>query len=192
MAPESVASILARESQSAIQIWFELVEKNAELACVPLTREQRTEHLPKLFQDLICRLRLNSGSPASISLAARDHGEMRCGQGYTAAMMVDEARLLEVSIFSILHRNRRRMDRVQVLLDVVTIADEVDSQLKQSMLRYITFPAVMKSQVEQLLEKSTKRESAQATLTRVKKEMAQPRVAASARESFDTLHGWRQ
>jgi hypothetical protein len=160
MAPESVASILARESQSAIQIWFELVEKNAELACVPLTREQRTEHLPKLFQDLIRRLRLNSGSPASISLAARDHGEMRCGQGYTAAMMVDEARLLEVSIFSILHRNRRRMDRVQVLLDVVTIADEVDSQLKQSMLRYITFPVVMKSQVERLPEKSTKKESA--------------------------------
>jgi hypothetical protein len=187
MAPESVATILERETQTAIQTWFELVEKNMELACIPLTREQRTGHLPKLFQDLIRRLRLNSGLPALISLAARDHGEMRCGQGYTAAMMVDEARFLEVSIFAILHGNRCRMDRRQVLLDVVTIADEVDSQLKQSMLSYITFPVVIKSRVERLSEKSTKRESASATLARVKKEMALPRVAASAREGLGTL-----
>jgi hypothetical protein len=184
MAPESVASILERETQSAIQTWFELVETNAELACIPLTHEQRTGHLPKLFQALVHRLRLNSGSPALISMAARDHGEMRCGQGYTAAMMVDEARFLEVSIFTTLHRNRCRMDCRQVLLDVVTIADEVDSQLKQSMLNYITFPVSIKSWAEELPEKSTKRESANATLARVKKEMALPRVAASAREGM--------
>jgi hypothetical protein len=92
MAPESVASILERETQTTIQTWFELVEQNAELACIPLTRHERTGHLPKLFQDLIRRLRPNSGSPVLDSRAARDHGEMRCGQGYTVAMMVDEAK----------------------------------------------------------------------------------------------------
>jgi hypothetical protein len=184
LAPESVASILERETRFAIQTWFELVEQDAELACIPLTRHERTEHLPKLFQDLIRRLRLNSKLPASISLAAREHGEMRCGQGYTAPMMVDEARFLEVSIFATLHRNRCRMDCRQVLLDVVTIADEVDSQLKQSMLNYITFPVSIKSWAEELPEKSTKRESANATLARVKREMALPRVAASAREGL--------
>jgi hypothetical protein len=188
MVPESVASILERETQSAIQTWFELVETNAELACIPLTREQRTGHLPKLFQDLICRLRLNSGLPALASMPAREHGEMRCGQGYSAAMMVDEARFLEVSIFATLHRNRCRMDRRQVLLDVVTIADEVDSQLKQSMLSYVTFPMVMKSWLEGLPEKPPKSESASATLARVKKEMALPRVAASARQA--PVHRW--
>jgi hypothetical protein len=188
VAPESVASILERETQTAIQTWFELVEQNAELACIPLTREQRTEHLPKLFQDLIRRLRLNSGLPALVSMPARDHGEMRCGQGYSAAMMVDEARFLEVSIFATLHRNRCRMDCRQVLLDVVTIADEVDSQLKQSMLSYITFPVVIKSWAEELPEKSTKIESANATLARVKKEMALPRVVASARQA--PVHRW--
>jgi hypothetical protein len=107
---------------------------------------------------------------------------MRCGQGYTVTMMVDEARFLEVSIFATLHRNRCRMDCRQVLADIVTIADEIDSQLKQSMLSYVTFPMVMKSWLEGLPETSTKRESARATLARVKKEMALPRVAASARE----------
>jgi hypothetical protein len=182
VAPESVASILERETRFAIQTWFELVEQDAELACIPLTCEERTVHLPKLFQDLIRRLRLNPGLPASISLAARNHGEMRCGQGYTATMMVDEARFLEVSIFATLHRNRCRMDCRQVLADIATIADEINSQLKQSMFSYVTFPMVMKSWLEGLPEKSTRRESARATLARVKKEMALPRVAASARQ----------
>jgi hypothetical protein len=184
MAPESVASILERETQTTIQTWFELVENHPELACIPLTRHERTGHLPKLFQDLVRRLRLNSGSAALFCLAARDHGEMRCAQGYTAAMMVDEARFLEVSIFTTLHRNRCRMDCRQVLADIVTIADEVDSQLKQSMLNYITFPVSIKFWAEELSEKSTKRESANATLARVKREMALPRVAASAREGL--------
>jgi hypothetical protein len=188
MVPESVASILERETQTAIQVWFELVERNAELACIPLTREQRTGHLPKFFQDLIRCLRLNSRLPARVSTPARDHGEIRCGQGYTAAMMVDEARFLEVSIFTTLHRNRCRMDRHQVLLDVVMIADEVDSQLKQSMLSYITFPICIKSWAEELPEESTKRESASATLARVKKEMALPRLAASVREGSRLIH----
>jgi hypothetical protein len=95
---------------------------------------------------------------------------------------VDEARFLEISIFATLHRNRCRMDRRQVLADIVTIADEIDSQLKQSMLSYVTFPMVMKSWLGGLAEKPPKSESASATLARVKKEMALPRVAASARE----------
>jgi hypothetical protein len=187
-APESVASILERETQITIQTWFELVEQDAELACIPLTRHERTGHLPKLFQHLIRRLRLNSKLPASISLAAREHGEMRCGQGYTAPMMVDEARFLEVSIFTTLQRNRYRMDRRQVLADIVTLADEIDSQLKQSMFSYVTFPMVTKSWLEGRPEKTPKRESARATLARVKKEMALPRVAASARQA--PVHRW--
>ena len=52
-------------------------------------------------------------------------------------MMVEESRILEVSIFSTLQNNLRRVDFSKVLLDVVTIADEVDSQLKQAMFSYV-------------------------------------------------------
>jgi hypothetical protein len=51
-------------------------------------------------------------------------------------MLVEESRFLEVSIFSTLQRNSRHVDFGQVLLDVVTIADECDSQLEQAMLSY--------------------------------------------------------
>jgi DNA-binding response OmpR family regulator len=135
--PESIASILKRESETTIQNWLNAVEQDAELTCIPLDRLERTGHLPKLVQDLIVRLQLDSGLPAPISTAARDHGAMRLRQGYTAAMVVEESRILQVSIFSTLQRNLCSVDFSRLLLDVVTIADEVDSQLKQAMFSYV-------------------------------------------------------
>lgn len=142
---ESVASILEREIETTIQNWLDAVEQNAELACIPLSRLERTGHLPKLLQDLVVRLRLDSSLTAAlISIAARDHGELRRHQGYTAPMVVEESRILQVSIFSTLQRNLMGVDFSRLLLDVVTIADEVDSQLKQAMFSYIA-PAGLQS-----------------------------------------------
>jgi hypothetical protein len=74
---------------------------------------------------------------ASFSLAAHEHGNLRRQQGYTAAMIVEESRILQVSIFKTLQNNLSSVDFSQVLLDVMTIADEVDSQLKQAMLSFV-------------------------------------------------------
>ena len=63
---------------------------------------------------------------------------MRREQGYTVPMVIEESRILQVSIFTTLQRNVRSVDFSKVLLDVVTIADEVDSQLKQAMISYVT------------------------------------------------------
>jgi hypothetical protein len=41
-----------------------------------------------------------------------------------------------MSIFNTLQKNLSRVDFGKVLLDVITVADEVDSQLKQAMLGY--------------------------------------------------------
>jgi hypothetical protein len=52
-------------------------------------------------------------------------------------MLVEEWRILEVSIFTTIHNNLWGLDLSTVLLDVTTIADECDSQLKQAMLSYV-------------------------------------------------------
>ena len=147
--PESVASILEREVETTIQNWLDIVDQDAELTCIPLSRIERTGHLPKLLLDLVVRLRLDPGMEAPISQAARDHGAMRLHQGYTATMVVEESRILQVSIFSTLQRNLCGVDFSRLLLDVVTIADEVDSQLKQAMSSYVP-PLTLKSQTVRL------------------------------------------
>jgi hypothetical protein len=141
MIDSNVANILEREIQPVIQDWLSRVEKEPELMCIPLNFEERTGHLPHLLNDVVARLRLDSGSKAPISKAAAEHGDLRRKQGYTVAMAVEESRLLQVSIFSMLHRDVKQLDFNSLLLDVVTIADEVDAQLKQQMLRFMAADA---------------------------------------------------
>ena len=136
---ESVASILEHDLDVTIQDWMALVEQDEELTCIPLSFENRTGHLPNLLADLIYRLRLPPVAKAQMSAAAHAHGILRRQQGYTAAMMVEESRILQVSIFNTLQNNLIRLDFSKVLLDVMTIADEVDSQLRQAMLSYVDY-----------------------------------------------------
>jgi hypothetical protein len=134
---ESVADILDRELQPLIRNWLSRVEKDPDLTCIPLDYEARTGHLPRLMHDVIARLRLEKGTKAPISEAASHHGDLRYKQGYSVAMVVEESRLLQVTIFTTLHNNEDRLEYRLLLPDVVTIADEVDAQLKQQMLRFM-------------------------------------------------------
>ncbi len=134
---ESVATILEHDLNQTISNWMDLVEHDAELTWLPLSFDERTGHLPNLIADLIYRLRLPPVEKAEFSAAARAHGKLRHTQGYTAAMIVEESRILQVSIFNTLQTNLPRVDFSKVLLDVMIIADEVDSQLKQAMLSFV-------------------------------------------------------
>ena len=134
---ESVADILEQELDPTIQEWIGLVEKEPDLIRIPLNFEERTGHLPRLLHDVIARLRLDKGSKTPVSVAASHHGRLRLNQGYSAAMVVDESRILQVCIFSTLHRNEHRVKFSKLLPDVVTIADEVDAQLKQQILCFM-------------------------------------------------------
>jgi hypothetical protein len=134
---ESVANILERESRAVTQDWFSRVELETDLTAIPLTFEERTRHLRPLLHEVVARLRLDTGSKAPVSKAASAHGGLRQTQGYTAAMTVQESRLLQVSIFFMLHKYVRCLDFSTLLPDVAIIADEVDAQLKQQIVCFM-------------------------------------------------------
>jgi len=130
---ERVSSILERDSDATIARWLARVNLEPELIAVPLDDTQRTGHLPKLLQELVRRLRIprKLGTKAA-SEAAALHGKIRQSQGYSVSMLVEESRVLQVSIFETLQKNLNTVDFSLLLMDVMTIADEVDSQLKQT------------------------------------------------------------
>jgi DNA-binding response OmpR family regulator len=139
---ESVASILAGETQSTIDRWLARVDLEPRVISVRLDKQSRCAHLAQLFGDLVFRLRnpLPLGTRALASSAAAAHGRTRRTQGYSAAMMVEESRMLQVSIFETLQSNLHRVDFSLLLADVMAIADEVDSQLAQAMTSYASEP----------------------------------------------------
>jgi hypothetical protein len=130
--PKSVATILEREVKSAIKEWLMRVKLLPELTCIPLNDDERTSHLPKLFRDLTCRLRLAKGAHLRASGAAIAHGKRRREQGYSPAMLVEESRLFQVVTFQTLHLHQSELDASEVLSDIVVIVDEVDLQLSKA------------------------------------------------------------
>jgi len=135
---ETVAAILERTTESTIQEWFARIQKEERLVAIPMSYEQRCGHLPMVFRDLTWRLRSHQpiGTKAPISSSAAEHGVNRFRHGYSAAMLVEESRMLQVSIFHTLQNNLASIDYSVLLIGVMTIADEIDFQLSQAIASY--------------------------------------------------------
>jgi len=147
---DTVANVLEAETKSTIADWLRRVESEPDIIGIRLTNAERTAHLPEILRDLVTRLRnpLPLGTRALNSDAAYDHGVLRREQGYTPAMMVEESRMLQVSIFQTLQLNLQKLDTAVLLTDVMAIADEVDSQLAQAVTSYIVEAEVDGAEIE--------------------------------------------
>jgi hypothetical protein len=132
---KSVAAILEKELDSMISEWKKQVSLVPGLTNILLTDADRTGHLPKLFDEVLCRLRGNRDTEPVVSIAAAAHGRLRFAQGYSVAMLVDESRILEVTTFGTLQRHQDELDRNQVLLGI--IADEADRQLEETVVGFM-------------------------------------------------------
>ena len=132
---ETVAAILQRSVEDTIAAWYGRIKTDKKVMAISMTFEQRTCHLQQVFKDLVSRLESTKpiGSKELVSKAATDHGINRQQQGYTAAMLVEESRMLQVCIFDTLQKNLATIDFSVLLIGVMTIADEIDSQLSQAM-----------------------------------------------------------
>jgi DNA-binding response OmpR family regulator len=139
---ERVSAMLHRCSETIVKDWLARVKQVGELNHLMLEDEARMGFLPKLIADLV--LRLNTpikGSPqdsdATFSTAGDLHGELRYAQGYTPEMLVHESRILQLTLFETLNNNANALNFSSLLPDVMTIADEVEAQLTQTMGSYM-------------------------------------------------------
>jgi hypothetical protein len=103
----------------------------------------RAGHPPTFLPKLVSRLRtprpLWTKQPSE---GAVEHGWIRQSQGYSIPKIIEESRLLQVNIFHTLKTNLRSVDFSLLLTNVMTIADEVDSQLKQAIIRFSMAAAI--------------------------------------------------
>jgi hypothetical protein len=136
---ERVAATLKRESKAVIGNWLHRVRLEPKLMAISLSDEKRTGHLAKLLDEVVHRLLdpLPLGSEVD-SYAAVIHGQVRHSQGYTIPMLVEESRILQVSIFETLKNNVGTVDFHLLMPDVMTVADEVYSQLMQTISSFMT------------------------------------------------------
>jgi DNA-binding response OmpR family regulator len=134
---ESVSAILQRCSTTVIADWLTRTKNTPELNHLPLTDGERTGHLPKLVEDLIVRLgkpnTIGNEGNTTVCAAAVAHGKLRFLQAYTPSMLIHESRILQVTIFGTLQGNLNSLNFSLLLPDIMTVADEVEVQLTQTM-----------------------------------------------------------
>lgn len=98
--------------------------------------DARTNHLSRLIRDLVDRLRSDT-QIAATSSSVREHGVLRRKQRYSFSN-ADRGVANHASEPLYHPEPRSRRTRfTRVLLDVITIADEVDSQLRQATLCFM-------------------------------------------------------
>ena len=135
---ERVASILERDATATINDWLDRVDGEDELTGA--TQQGAAHRSPS---------KTPSGTRSSVAGASkswnetgvgarRQHGKVRQSQGYSISMIVEESRILQVSIFHTLQKNLSTVNFSLLLTDVMTIADECDSQLKQTLNGFMT------------------------------------------------------
>jgi hypothetical protein len=87
---KAMEAVLSRCAASIIEDWLARAKKITEISDLLLSDAERTGHLAKLLDDLVIRLQASPTVEAVPSASAVAHGEMRCRQGYTPPMMVDD------------------------------------------------------------------------------------------------------
>jgi hypothetical protein len=105
-----VGALLQRRGPPIFEHWLARVKRTKELSRLSLNDEDRTRHLRKPLEDMVVRLSKPStttkDSDAVCSNTAIAHGKLRLILGYSPAMLVHESRILQVTLFGTLQRNR--------------------------------------------------------------------------------------
>jgi hypothetical protein len=134
---ERVAFKLERDALPTIGHRLSAVSSDDDLTSLQLSDNERNGHLPQLIPELVHRLCVPcSLATKHASEGAVKHGETSYSQGYSIPMIIEETRILQVRIFNALQTNLNTVGSSLLLVDVMTIADEVDSQLKQTIVNF--------------------------------------------------------
>jgi DNA-binding response OmpR family regulator len=131
-ASKRVPAVIEENADWVIEEWLQRVEAHDRLGTIPLSREDRKDHVPGLLEEAIAHAR-DRAIHKEREEAAERHGRLRYRQGYTAPLLITEARLLQNVIAECIRRNFLMIDLSHLVSDMAKISDKVNTELEGSM-----------------------------------------------------------
>lgn len=129
--------VLQDNEQNIVDEWLQAVHQNPELAAIPLSDQQRIDHIPWVLKELIERVRRSSEDTSeSGKAAAQVHGKLRLQQGYTIPQIVLEARILQAVVSATVQANLLGVDVSSLVPDLIEIGESLASLLEISIRAY--------------------------------------------------------
>jgi ActR/RegA family two-component response regulator len=130
-------NVLQDNAQDICDQWLSVVAHNPELAAIPLSDEERIDHLPSMLQELVERLKRGADETSdNATTAAQPHGEVRYQQRYSIAQLVSETRILQRTIAATVQANLLGVDVSSLVPDLVEVGESLTHLLEVSIRAY--------------------------------------------------------
>jgi ActR/RegA family two-component response regulator len=111
--------------------WLQAVEEDKELASISLPEAERKDHVPRLLERAVTKARGKAANQADSS-PSKLHGQARYAQGYTMAMLVREARILQKVLSELVGRNLLAIEISYLITDMSRMNDSILAELEES------------------------------------------------------------
>ena len=131
-----VSQIVGEHVPEITRRWLDRVQADPLLSAIKLNDKERADHVPRVLQ-VALKISRDEQIPALDTSAARDHGIVRRKQGYTAALLVREARLLLDAIASCIQDNLLSIQVSYLIQDLVNIHRIVNMLMEESLEAFV-------------------------------------------------------
>ena len=128
-----IHQIIRENKPVIIEMFIKATEENPEVAKIPLSKKQRSDHLDTFLNDLVHKL--ESGNPHTSPTAeegAKKHGRDRQRQGYKIPQLVIESRCLQSAISGVLQENLLAIDISSLVPDILRLGEGLNVLLETS------------------------------------------------------------
>ena len=135
--PLRVSEFIRKNIPVICERWLEEVLKDPEIAAIPLSREERLDHVPELLHELAFMVDGQDVTLTDKALeGARRHGRVRYEQGYDIAQIVFEARVLQQVLSFIVQSELLSIDLSSLVPDTFKIGECIQSALEVAIRIY--------------------------------------------------------
>jgi ActR/RegA family two-component response regulator len=129
--PKRLPDIIQQERESIIKDFLSEVSSDPEISSIPLSNDERADHIPRLLE-VTTRITRNGKMEAADLEASALHGRLRRKQGYTVPLLIREAHELKHILADCLQEHLLEVDISFLIRDIVAVFGTIDELLEAS------------------------------------------------------------
>ena len=128
-----VWTVILEKSDEILKRWLAEVNADRRLVSIPINESERIDGFPRLLNDLAKALETGKTDvPPEVLSSAAAHGNDRCKQGYTIALLVTETRILNRVIATVLQEDLLSMNLSTLIPEALKTGEYLETLLEES------------------------------------------------------------
>jgi DNA-binding response OmpR family regulator len=134
--PKRLSEVIEADQENITGKWLEFAKQDADLGRIPLTDSERKDHLPGLIKVTVGILEGKELTAENRAVSGR-HGELRYRQGYSAPLLLREAKLLQDAVASCIQRKLLEIQISTLIPDMVRAFGILQHLLEESLNAFL-------------------------------------------------------